>query len=381
MRRTRRRLHRTTRLLWFSLAVSIAFGLSLGSLAGADQTAGVKAWKAKDYQRAFQEFSPLAEAGDAVAQYFLGTMHLAGQHVPVNPAAAFRWWREAADQGYGPAQVQVAAAYIRGIGVAVDVGEAFHWASLAAANALAPQDAATKLRDTLAQQLQPDARRGIEARIAAWSPRRAPMPEFTGTNQTLKKRGSGFFVDDRGHVLTNYHLVDGCGTLRRSGGAGNGDLTPIATDSTRDLALLRGALDGAKPLAASSQRRADLGAPVIVVGFPIVGSNTLVTNGIVNSQVGAQGQTGFFQVSAAIQPGSSGGPVLDASGHFIGLATLGAEATSARQGGVALALAVLAAFLAENGVNLEWADRGQPLSSQEIVANGIRGAIAVECWR
>src|SRR5215470_172636 len=60
MRRTRRRLHRTTRLLWFSLVVSIAFGLSLGSLVGADQTAGGKAWKAKDYQRAFQEFLPLA---------------------------------------------------------------------------------------------------------------------------------------------------------------------------------------------------------------------------------------------------------------------------------------------------------------------------------
>lgn len=207
------------------------------------------------------------------------------------------------------------------------------------------------------------------------------MPAFTSTNQTLKKRGSGFFVDDRGHVLTNYHVVDGCGALRRSSGAGGGDLTLIATDSTRDLALLRGALDGATPLAASSQRRADLGAPVIVVGFPIVGSNTLVTNGIVNSQVGAQGQTGLFQFSAAVQPGSSGGPVLDASGHFIGLATLGAEAASARQGGVALALAVLAAFLAENGVNLEWADPGQPLSTREIAANGIGGAIAVECWR
>src|SRR5215470_13501503 len=91
MRRTMRRLGGTTRLLRFSLAVSIAFGLSLGSLAGADQLAGAKAWKAKDYQTAFQEFLPLAEAGDAVAQGFLGRMYLEGQHVPQNPAAAFRW--------------------------------------------------------------------------------------------------------------------------------------------------------------------------------------------------------------------------------------------------------------------------------------------------
>lgn len=189
MRPTIRRSRWTSRSLWFSLAVSIAFGLSQGNLAGADQVAGAKAWKAKDYRTAFQEFLPLAEAGDAVAQTMLGTMYSAGHHVPEDPAVAFRWWRQAADQGYGPAQLLVAAAYFRGTGVAVDVGEAFHWASLAAANALAPQAAATTLRDALAQQLQPDLRRGIEGRTAAWLPRRAPMPAFTGTAQTLKKRG------------------------------------------------------------------------------------------------------------------------------------------------------------------------------------------------
>src|SRR5262249_18785395 len=133
MRPTIRRSRWTSRSLWFSLAVSIAFGLSQGNLAGAYQVAGAKAWKAKDDRTAFQEFLPLAEAGDAVAQTMLGTMYSAGHHVPEEPAVAFRWWRQAADQGYGPAQLLVAAAYFRGTGVAVDVGEAFHWASLAAA--------------------------------------------------------------------------------------------------------------------------------------------------------------------------------------------------------------------------------------------------------
>jgi TPR repeat protein len=123
-----RRFRGTTRRLWFALAVSSGLSLSLCNLAGADQVAAKKAWTAKDYQTAFQEYSSLAEAGDALAQFFLGTMYSAGQHVPQNPAAAFRWWREAADQGYGPAQVRVAVAYFRGTGVAVDVGEAFHWA-------------------------------------------------------------------------------------------------------------------------------------------------------------------------------------------------------------------------------------------------------------
>lgn len=125
---TMRRFRGTTRRLWFALAVSSGLSLSLCNLAGADQVAAKKAWTAKDYQTAFQEYSSLAEAGDALAQFFLGTMYSAGQHVPQNPAAAFRWWREAADQGYGPAQVRVAVAYFRGTGVAVDVGEAFHWA-------------------------------------------------------------------------------------------------------------------------------------------------------------------------------------------------------------------------------------------------------------
>lgn len=132
------------------LVASIVLALSVNQIATADQRTAVRLHAAKDYAAAYRELLPPAEAGDAIAQFFIGRMFELGQHVGQDLAVAARWHRRAADQGYGPAQLALGAKYVPGTGVSVDLREAFRWAALAAMNDLAPRDAAVRLRDSVA---------------------------------------------------------------------------------------------------------------------------------------------------------------------------------------------------------------------------------------
>jgi len=155
----------------------------------------------------------------------------------------------------------------------------------------------------------------------------------------LSKSGSGFFVTEKGVIVTNAHLARGEGSLLAilSGGE---QLTAkiIHIDPTLDIALLK--VEGSNfpclTLAATSSVRQ--GETVIAVGNPGGGMPFTVTKGIV-SAVGkfpAAGPGLWIQTDAAINPGNSGGPLLNTSGEVIGINTLKVERS--RVSGIGFAL-------------------------------------------
>jgi TPR repeat protein len=97
-----------------------------------DFDAGSDAYNAGDYETAFENWLPLAERGDASAQYNLGIMYDNGYGVPQDYAEAVRWYRLAAEQGYASAQFNLALMYRNGEGVPQDDAEAVRWYRLAA---------------------------------------------------------------------------------------------------------------------------------------------------------------------------------------------------------------------------------------------------------
>ncbi len=99
--------------------LSIAFALNLipSVILAQDWDAGLKAYKAGDYETALVEWRPLAEQGNAEAQFNLGKMHFSGQGVPQNVKKAIRWFRPAAEQGIADAQYKLGLMYFAGIGV------------------------------------------------------------------------------------------------------------------------------------------------------------------------------------------------------------------------------------------------------------------------
>ena len=132
----------------------LALVLSTPVLA-ADFVVGWKAYQRAYYAAAWEEWRPLAEQGDATAQYYLGVMHQNGDGVPQNYALAVLRYFQAAEQGLPEAQRNLGIMYTRGSGVPQNYVFAHMWLSLAIER-LAPgvtRDEATNLRDGIAKYM------------------------------------------------------------------------------------------------------------------------------------------------------------------------------------------------------------------------------------
>lgn len=124
--------------------------------------------------------------------------------------------------------------------------------------------------------------------------------------------GSGSIVSREGHILTNHHVVAGCESVTVNGQ----DAILFGSDIRSDLALiLSPAFAGRTPVRLRSDT-AVLGEQIYVMGYPVFTTTQSinVTDGIVSSTVGYKGDRTHIQITAPVQPGNSGGPVLDRYG-------------------------------------------------------------------
>ena len=112
--------------LIFRLILAVLLG-GAGLNANADFDEGVVAYGKGDYATALRAWQPLAEQGDAAAQYNLGLMHETGQGVPQDDKAAAQWFRRAAEQGHASAQNSLGVMYDQGKGVPQDDKAAVQW--------------------------------------------------------------------------------------------------------------------------------------------------------------------------------------------------------------------------------------------------------------
>jgi S1-C subfamily serine protease len=141
--------------------------------------------------------------------------------------------------------------------------------------------------------------------------------------RTFSQIGTGFFISANGHVVTNQHVVHGCiGDIQGNlGGEAPVKLRLVSSDHTNDLALLQ-APAPFKEVATIRDRPVHSGDSVVAIGYPFHGmltSDFTVTTGIVSSLSGILNDTRYLQISAAVQPGNSGGPLLDADGQIVGM--------------------------------------------------------------
>jgi hypothetical protein len=115
-----------------SLVLAITLLLGSVSVATAQNfQKGFDAYNAGDYQTALREWRPLAEQGDAAAQYNLALVYMGGEGVPQDYAEAVKWYRLAVEQGHASAQYNLGLMYEDGEGVLQDYAEAVRWYRLA----------------------------------------------------------------------------------------------------------------------------------------------------------------------------------------------------------------------------------------------------------
>ncbi|MCH8814586.1 MAG: trypsin-like peptidase domain-containing protein [Chloroflexi bacterium] len=142
--------------------------------------------------------------------------------------------------------------------------------------------------------------------------------------------GSGFLIDDEGHILTNNHVVDGASSVSVTLSDGTElDGVVLGTDAVNDIALLLvdpAGLSGIEPLTLADSDNLLPGQLAIAIGSPFGLEGTItvgVISGLDRSLTGDDGRpiTGVIQTDAALNPGNSGGPLLDSSGEVIGINT------------------------------------------------------------
>ena len=137
--------------------------------------------------------------------------------------------------------------------------------------------------------------------------------------------GTGFFVSSEGHVVSNDHVVGNC---RKVAAKIEGEINyfnVINTDQVNDLGLIKGGFKSKNFLNIKSDG-AEFGEDIIAFGYPLsndLSTSVKLTRGIVSSLSGPGNNYSEIQIDAAIQPGNSGGPVLNMSGQVVGVASSG----------------------------------------------------------
>lgn len=212
----------------------------------------------------------------------------------------------------------------------------------------------------------------------------------TGPETTRYASGSGFYVDAAGHILTAAHVLDKCGriTVGRPGHTQRVVRT-VQVDPALDLALLKAKKEAAAHATFSGEATLAPGDRVVSFGFPLSGmlsSDGNLSVGYIAALAGVNDNPDQFQMSAELQFGSSGGPVLDSWGRVVGLAvsrlvSMQASASSPHGINFATTSTVIRLFLGENGVIPDTAPRGRTLTPTELAAIARGFTVRVACWR
>jgi S1-C subfamily serine protease len=295
-----------------------------------------------------------AENGDADMQCFVGQLYDFGfmaanvraedyldstqTNYPENPNEAVKWYERAAAQGNADAQNNLGAHYASGEGVVMDYVEAYKWLNLAAASSDPSGTAGAFSRDKIAEQMTPDQIAEAQGMSRDFKPR----TELNSSNSTSPGNptasGTGFFITDDGYLISNYHVVRDATQIRVVTSSGIIPASVVQVDTVNDIALLK--VEGsfsALPIAAS--RTVSLGETVATIGFPdpgLQGFSPKLAKGEIAALAGAMDDPNDFQISVPVQPGNSGGALVDEHGNVVGIVSAKLDATTALEASGAL---------------------------------------------
>ncbi len=358
---------------------------------------------AQDYKRAMKWYRRAAAQGHAKAQFNLGNHYYRGRGVAADKAKAAKWYRLAAKQDHGKALFNIGVMYFKGEGVAKDNAEAYFYLSLAAKGGI---DKAAKVRDRIGPKLTAAELASVADRIETWRPltakqSRPPRP----TTQTARKSkdtkpktakpksmGTGFFVGLHGQVLTSRHVVKGCAKIRVRYGDRAAFATLWRVDRANDLAVVETRFVPATIASFRTGRGIRPGDSVVAIGFPlrrVLAHEAIVTTGTVSALAGPRNDRNLMQITAPVQKGNSGGPVLDLGGNVVGIVASKLDALKiARKTGdlpqnvnFAVNGSVARIFLDAEGIKYRIGKVTKSLSAAEVAARARKYTVLLECWK
>lgn len=302
------------RAAWLVLRGLIMMTLSTVACASPDSPhdyfqLGWQEYQAGHYDSALGYWVPLADQGDANAQLNVGMMYDTGQGVAEDPARAVSLYRQSAERGHPAAQYNLGMMYASGRGIERDASQAKFWFEEAAEQGL--QNARAQLPEYTEK--------------SSMNVTNAVVPERSYILDMLNGAATGTaWPVAVNYAVTSNHVVDEVDAVILYDASGMPlRATVVLRDIDNDIALLRtsdeGILPPALPLSRAPGR---LGSDVFTLGFPrvdILGRTPKLADGIISSVNGYQDNPATYQTSVQIQPGNSGGPLLNMAGEVVGI--------------------------------------------------------------
>jgi uncharacterized protein len=354
-----------------------------------------KAGLTADNLVALDWYKKSAELRNPLSMVAAGRFYALGRGVAADGAEALRWFRMAASLQHYNSYAWIGSVFEFGRGgIAKNPTLAYAWYSAVPANA-APADlkTSTEAKDRLARVLSPaeleEANKQAKTVVVQNQQSNLMATLISAGAASANNRkgvyGSGVVVSSSGDIVTNEHVVQNCAKVRVQ--PQGMDVKVVAKDAKNDLALLRLENGVAPASKIRTGRGIRLGDELVAIGYPLRGilsSGPVVTTGIVNAMSGANNDTSAFQMSATVQPGSSGGPIFDNSGLLVGIVRarlLPTGPVAAQNVNFGINLATLAGFLDAHAVNYVASPvSAKALSVSDITAAAQKSTVQIECY-
>lgn len=382
-------------LAWFKLAADQNNAAAMGWLG--NFTENGKAGIAPDNLVALDWYKKGGELGNVAAQTAAGRMYALGKGVAADGNEALRWLRRAAAVNGYEAFFWIGNVFEFGRGgIARNGVLGYAWYGAVPANATAAVvKAVTEAKERVAKTLSASELQEAEKQsktvaaantvsMIAARAGGAGRRESTGAPRT-GIYGSGVVVSEAGDIVTNEHVINNCARVRIQ--PSGMPVRVVAKDARNDLALLRADHVTIPPVRLRGGRNVRLGDDIIAIGYPLKGvlsSGAVVTSGIVNAMTGLNDDTSAFQISATVQPGSSGGPIFDRSGNLVGIVRarlLSNTAANPQNVNFGINLATVSNFLDSHSVNYQTAQPSpKPVDTADLVEKARKSAVQIECF-
>ena len=178
-------------------------------------------------------------------------------------------------------------------------------------------------------------------------------PEQSSPDTDSGSSGTAFFISNKGHLLTNNHVVEGCELSKVTYKNKDYDTKLLATDKTLDLALLKAEIKPKSFLNFSKDESKKLNK-IYVAGYPLgkgLSDDLKISSGIVSSLKGFEDNSNEIQIDAPINPGNSGGPIINENGDLVAIAVSGLAKDQTEGINFGIKSSAAETFLKANNIN------------------------------
>ena len=212
--------------------------------------------------------------------------------------------------------------------------------------------------------------------------KKKPKPSPDDDKIVAAASGTGFFVSSTGHIITNYHVIEGCDAVRVSFRGKDIEAQILAVDKMNDLAIIKTSLIPSKVYPVATED-AMLLEDIIIAGYPLgkkVSAAIKTSKGSVTALAGFGDNYSEFQTDAALNQGNSGGPIMNQKGNVIGVAV----ANYGKKAGVesfnfGIKSSTLKTFASANGLTF-LPPNNRDLSNKDLGELITEGTVYLECF-